>query len=60
MISNRFVAKTSFELIDSFRNMNQTGIVMAYIDSFEELMGKLKMQIPSLTKDYCWRFLATE
>jgi hypothetical protein len=40
--------------------MNQTGIVMAYIDSFEELMGKLKMQIPSLTKDYCWRFLATE
>jgi hypothetical protein len=40
--------------------MNQTGIVMAYVDSFEELMGKLKMQISSLTEDYCWRFLATE
>jgi hypothetical protein len=32
--------------------MNQTGTVMAYIYSFEELMGKLKLQIPSVTEDY--------
>jgi hypothetical protein len=29
LIINRFAAETSFELIDNFRNMNQTGTVMA-------------------------------
>jgi hypothetical protein len=32
--------------------MEQNNTVMAYIDSFEELMGKLKMQMPSVTEDY--------
>jgi hypothetical protein len=52
LISNRFTAETSFELIDSFRHIEQTSSVLIYIDSFEELMGKLKMQNPTLTEDY--------
>jgi hypothetical protein len=52
LINNRFAVETSFESIDNFRNINQTGSVMTYIDSFEELMGKLKLQIPTVTDDY--------
>jgi hypothetical protein len=47
LISNRFAAEISFELIESFRNMEQNNNVIAYIDSFDQLMVKLKMQMPS-------------
>jgi hypothetical protein len=59
LISNRFVAETSFELIDSFRHMEQTSTVTLYIDSFEELMGKLKMQMPSVTEYLIGCFLSS-
>jgi hypothetical protein len=52
LISNRFAAETSFGLTDNFRHMEQTSTVTTYIDSFEELMGKLKMQMPSVTEEY--------
>jgi hypothetical protein len=32
--------------------MEQTSTVNAYIDVFEELMGKIKVHTPSVTEDY--------
>jgi hypothetical protein len=43
--------------------MEQTSTVTTYIDSFEELMGKLKMQMPSVTEEYfigCFLFGSKE
>jgi hypothetical protein len=40
------------ELIDSFKHTEQTSSVSAYIDTFEELMGKIRLRNPSLTEDY--------
>jgi hypothetical protein len=52
LISNRFSAETIFKLFDMFRHLEQTRIVTSYIDSFEELMGKLTMKDPALTEVY--------
>jgi hypothetical protein len=32
--------------------MEQTSIVNAYLDAFEELTGKVKIHTPSVTEDY--------
>jgi hypothetical protein len=52
MIDNRFAAESSMELIDNFIHTEQSSSVNAYIDCFEELMGKIRVRNPSLTKDY--------
>jgi hypothetical protein len=52
LINNRFAAETSLELIDSFRHMEQQSNLAIYIDTFEELMGKLEIQNPLLPDDY--------
>jgi hypothetical protein len=52
MLSNRFAAETTYELIDTFRHLDQGSSVTAYIDSFEELMGKLTMKDPALIESY--------
>jgi hypothetical protein len=52
LISTRFAAKTSLELIDTFRHMTQAIALSEYIDTFEEIMGKLKIQNPSFLDDY--------
>jgi hypothetical protein len=52
LINSRFAAETSFELIDSFRHMEQSASLSAYIDNFEEMMGKLKTQNPMLSDEY--------
>jgi hypothetical protein len=52
MINNRFAAETTWELIDSFKHTDQTSSVSSYIDTFEELMGKIRLRNPSLTEDY--------
>jgi hypothetical protein len=52
LINNRFASETSMELIDSFKHNEQSSYVSAYIDVFEELMGKIRMRNPSLTEDY--------
>jgi hypothetical protein len=55
LITNRFVAETSLELIDTFRHMEQSGSLSSYIDLFEEIMGKLKVQNPAFTRWlFCW------
>jgi hypothetical protein len=41
LLSNRFAAKTTYELFDSFRHLEHGSSVTTYIDNFEELMGKL-------------------
>jgi hypothetical protein len=52
MINNRFATETSLELIDTFKHTEQTLSVASYIDTFEELMGKVRLRNPTLTKDY--------
>jgi hypothetical protein len=42
-ISTRFAVETSLELIDTFRHVAQYGTLNEYIDTFEEIMGKLKI-----------------
>jgi hypothetical protein len=44
LIISRFVAETSLELIDAFRHIEQSGSLSTYIDTFEEIMGKMKVQ----------------
>jgi hypothetical protein len=51
MINNWFAAKSSLELIDNSKHIEQTTSLSAYIDTFEELMGKTRMRNPTLTKD---------
>jgi hypothetical protein len=52
LISNGFVAETTYELIDSFRHLEQGSSFTAYIDTFEELMDKLTMKDPTLIEAY--------
>jgi hypothetical protein len=52
LIIGRFAAETSLELIDSFWHMEQSSNVNAYIDIFEELMGKLKVHNTTLLDEY--------
>jgi hypothetical protein len=40
------------KLIDSFKHTDQSSSISSYIDAFEELMGKIRLRNPSLTKDY--------
>jgi hypothetical protein len=52
LITNRFIAETSLELIGTFRHMEQSGSLSSYIDLFEEIMGKMKVQNPALPNEY--------
>jgi hypothetical protein len=52
MINNRFAAETSIEFIDNFKHSEQNLFVASYNDSFEELMGKIRMRNPNLIEDY--------
>jgi hypothetical protein len=52
MINNRFAAETSIELIDTFKHTEQTLSMASYIDTFKELMGKVRLRNPTLTEDY--------
>jgi hypothetical protein len=52
LITSRFAAETSLELIDTFRHMEQSGSLSSYIDTFEEIMRKLKVQNPALPYEY--------
>jgi hypothetical protein len=52
LISTRFAVETSLELIDTFQHMAQSRTLSEYIDTFEEIMGKLKIQNPSLSDEY--------
>jgi hypothetical protein len=52
LISNRFVAESNFEILDNFRHKEQKSTINAYIDAFEEIMGKVKIHTPSATEDY--------
>jgi hypothetical protein len=52
LINSRFAAETSLKLIDTFRHMEQSSSLPIYIDQFEEVMGKLKIQSPMLPDEY--------
>jgi hypothetical protein len=52
MINTMLAAESSMKLIDSFIHTEQTTSVSAYIDCFEELMGKIRVRNPSLTEEY--------
>jgi hypothetical protein len=52
MLNSKFTTETSLGLIDNFKHAEQTLSATAYIDSFEELMGKVRLRNPTLTKNY--------
>jgi hypothetical protein len=52
LISNRFTTESSFEMVDTFRHMEQTGSIPAYIGAFEELMGKVKIHTTLVAEEY--------
>jgi hypothetical protein len=52
MMNNRVAAESRMELIDNFIHTEHTSSVNAYIDCFEELMGKIRVRNSSLTEDY--------
>jgi len=52
MLEDRFLEISSIEIIGQFHNLKQTSIVPEYIDKFEEFMGLVKRNNPSLPEDY--------
>jgi hypothetical protein len=51
LINSRVAAEISLELIDTFQHIEQSSNLSAYIDNFEELMGKMIMN-PMLPDEY--------
>jgi hypothetical protein len=47
LISNGFVAEITYELIDSFRHLEQGSSFTAYIDTFEELIRQINYERPN-------------
>ena len=52
MIGDRFNETSSYEAIGQFHNLKQTRTVSEYVDKFEEFMGLVKRNNPSLPEDY--------
>jgi len=52
IIGDRFNEMSTYEVICQFHNLKQTSSVNDYIDKFEEFMGLVKRDNPSLQEDY--------
>lgn len=52
MITTRFNEVSHYEAIGQFHTLKQMGTVTEYIDKFEELMGLIKRDNPSLRDEY--------
>lgn len=52
MVGDRFNEISSSEVIGQFHNLKQAGSVQEYVDKFEELMGIIRRDNPSLTEHY--------
>jgi len=52
LVGDRFNETSSYEAIGQFHNLKQTGTVSEYVDKFEEFMGLVKRNNPSLPEDY--------
>jgi hypothetical protein len=52
LITSRFAAETSLESINTFRHIEQSSNLNTYIDNFEEIMSKLKVQSLALPDEY--------
>ena len=52
LLEDRFLEISTTEIIGQFHNLNQTATVPKYIDKFEEFMGLVKRNNPSLQEDY--------
>ena len=52
MLEDRFLEISTAEIIGQFHNLKQTTTVPEYIDKFEEFMGLVKRNNPSLSEDY--------
>jgi hypothetical protein len=52
MVGDRFSYSSTYEAVDQFHNLKQVGSVTEYIDKFEELMGLVRRDKPSLRDDY--------
>lgn len=52
MTGGRFNEESSYEVIAKFHGLRQTGTVTEYITKFEELLGLVKQDNPSLQDSY--------
>jgi len=52
MIGDRFNEVSSYEVVGQFHTLKQTCSVSEYIDKFEEFMGLVKRDNPSLQEEY--------
>jgi hypothetical protein len=52
MVSYRFSDASTYEVVGKFHTLKQLGSVTNYIDKFEEFMGLVKRDNPSLRDDY--------
>jgi len=52
MVGDRFNEVSSYEIIGQFHTLKQTGSVSDYVDKFEELMGLVRRNNPSLSEAY--------
>jgi len=52
MLEDRFLEISTAEIIGQVHNLKQTTTVPEYIDKFEEFMGLVKRNNPSLSEDY--------
>lgn len=56
LVCKRFAAKGRIDVADSFRSLQQTGIVLSYVDKFEEVMARVKRSNPNLREEYFLNF----
>lgn len=52
MITDRFNEESSYEVIAMFHGLKHTSTVSEYITKFEESMGSVKRENPSLQDSY--------
>jgi hypothetical protein len=52
MLEDRFYDRSAYEVIGEFHNLKQTGSVNEYVDKFEELVGLVRRNNPTLPEEY--------
>jgi hypothetical protein len=52
MVTDRFNTSSEYEVVGQFHNLKHVGLVLDYIDKFEEMVSIVKKHNPSLSDKY--------